>query len=71
MATVTNLAEIWKERLHVLADILAHAVIFVPGDLALDTEWRAAKLALLSRQRRAKGEGSRAGIGRQRGGGAE
>ena len=40
MATVTNLAEIRKERLHVLADMLAHARIFVPGDLALDTEWR-------------------------------
>jgi hypothetical protein len=40
MATVTNLAEIRKERLHVLADTLAHARIFVPGDLALDTEWR-------------------------------
>jgi hypothetical protein len=40
MATVTNLAEIRKDRLHVLADMLAHARIFVPGDLALDTEWR-------------------------------
>ena len=40
MATVTNLAEIRKERLHVLADMLAHARMFVPGDLALDTEWR-------------------------------
>jgi hypothetical protein len=40
MATVTNLAEIRKGRLHALTDILAHARIFVPGDLALDTEWR-------------------------------
>jgi hypothetical protein len=40
MATVTNLAELRKDRLHVLTDMLAHARIFVPGDLALDTEWR-------------------------------
>ena len=40
MATVTNLAEIRKERLHVLADMLAYARMFVPGDLAFDTEWR-------------------------------
>jgi hypothetical protein len=40
MATVTNLAEVRKERLDVLTDMLAHARIFVPSDLALDTEWR-------------------------------
>ena len=40
MATVTNLAEIRKERLCVLTDMLAHARIFVPRDLASDTEWR-------------------------------
>jgi hypothetical protein len=40
MATVTNLAEVRKERLHVLTDMLAHARIFIPADLALDTEWR-------------------------------
>ena len=40
MATVTNLPEIRKDRLHVLTNMLAHARIFVPGDLALYTEWR-------------------------------
>ena len=35
VATVTNLAEIRKERLHVLTDMLAHARIFVPGDLVV------------------------------------
>jgi hypothetical protein len=40
MAIVKNLAEIQEDRLHVLADMLAHARIFVPGDLAFDTEWR-------------------------------
>jgi hypothetical protein len=40
MAIVKNLAEIREDRLHVLADMLAHARIFVPGDLAFDTEWR-------------------------------
>ena len=37
---MTTLVEARKERLHVLAEMLAHARIFVPGDLALDTEWR-------------------------------
>src|SRR5258708_7865311 len=36
----TNLAETRKDRLDVLTDMLAHARIFVPNDLALDTEWR-------------------------------
>lgn len=40
MATVIDLAEVRKHRLHVLTDMLAHARIFVPGGLALDTEWR-------------------------------
>jgi hypothetical protein len=40
MATVTRLAEIRKDKLDALANMLAHARIFVPGDLALDTEWR-------------------------------
>jgi hypothetical protein len=35
MATVINLAEVRKHRFHVLTDMLAHARIFVPGDLAL------------------------------------
>src|SRR5258708_24520151 len=40
MATVTNLAQIRKDKLDALTDMLAHARILVPGDLALDTEWR-------------------------------
>jgi hypothetical protein len=40
MASVTHLTEIRKDKLDALADMLAHARIFVPGDLALDTEWR-------------------------------
>jgi hypothetical protein len=36
----TNLAETRKDRLDVLTDMLAHARIFVPNDLALDAEWR-------------------------------
>jgi hypothetical protein len=40
MTTVTHLAEIRKDKLDALANMLAHARIFVPSDLALDTDWR-------------------------------
>jgi hypothetical protein len=51
MATVTNLAKIRKERLDLLTDLLWHARLFVPSDLAEDTEWRSKTHSVVDRQR--------------------